>query len=188
MRIIHCLLGVLIFLLVTIGIFAVYGLWGWEASWDGLVLFLYDQRYVSIGGAVASLLLFMLFGLTKSRPKSDADYISYAADGGAVSISVKAVKEFIQKIGDEFAAILAIHPSLTVRGSGNLDIAIDVRVKAGTHVPELCTLLQDRVRESLRDSLGLASVKSIKVKVREIVGNASPEDSIAASKDTGIST
>ena len=188
MKLVHCLLGFLIFFLVAAGIFVLYGIVGWDVAWAGLVLFLYEEYLVSIGGAVASFLILMLFKLTQSRPKRDAEFISYASKGGRVSLSVKAVKDFIQKIGEEFAAILAMYPSLRVRSGGGVEIDLDVRVQAGTHIPELCRLLQERVKESARDSLGLADIRSVKVNVREIVGSINPTDSIGTSTDIGVST
>jgi len=73
--------------------------------------------------------------------------------------------------------VLTIHPVITVKGGGVI-VRVDVRVKSGTHVPELCRMLQTRVRESIREQLGLDSVREVRVNVREIVG--SPSNAIAA--------
>ncbi len=42
---------------------------------------------------------------------------------------------------------------------------------AGTKIPELSQILQQRVRESVRESLGLEEIRNITIKVQEIVGD-----------------
>ncbi len=188
MKFIHCLIAVLILFLLTAGLFVPYAIVGYNISLQGVVMFLYEEYVPIICLALSSLLILVLFSVTASRPRKGVEYISYSGEGGAVSLSVKAVKDFIQKIGEEFAAILALYPSLTVRAGGGIEIDLDIRVQAGTHIPELCRLLQDRVRESVRDSLGLADIKSVKVNVREIVGSVNPTDNIGTNPDVGVST
>jgi uncharacterized alkaline shock family protein YloU len=177
MKLVHVLLGFLIYFLVAAGCYVVYGAVGQDVFWEKLFMFLYEQQLVAVGGLVASFLLLVAFALTASRQQGPVEFISYEGEGGAVSISVKAVKDFVEKIGGEFAAVLSAHPALRVC-RGGIEIDLDVRVQAGTHLPELCRLLQDRVRDSVRDHLGLSDVRAVRVNVREIVGTAPREDDL----------
>ncbi len=112
--------------------------------------------------------LLYLFTLGKRRPK--VKFISFESDAGAVSISVNAVRDFIRKTGEEFSAVEHIDPKLRA-DKENIGIDLDVKIKAGSRIPELSQVLQTRVRESLRDGLGITDVSDIKVRVQEIVGD-----------------
>lgn len=133
------------------------------------------RSYRTVGG-IAVLALVVLYLGSFGRRRTGEQYLSFEnVNGGAVSISMKAVSDFIAKIGDEFAAILSLKPDVRPRG-GSIEVELDIKVKAGTQIPELCQLLQERVRESVRDNLGLSDIRKVKVTVRDIVGAAPARD------------
>ena len=143
------------------------GLAGWreERGWGFLV-------------GLGLLAVVFVYGVSGLRPCTGGErYLSFSHNGVTVSILLRAVNEFIAKIGDEFAAIISLKPCVYSRGR-SIDITLEVRVKAGTQIPELCQLLQERVRESLQQNLGLGNIKQIKVQVRDIVGDALPEEDL----------
>lgn len=105
------------------------------------------------------------------------DFINFHAEGGSVGISTKAICDFIERIGEEFSAIKSIDSRLS--GSKDaVDIQLNVKVISGNKIPELSHVLQQRVRESVRESLGLDEIRNITIKVQEIVGE--PPKSAAA--------
>ena len=101
------------------------------------------------------------------RPK-DA-FINFHSDDGSVGISTKAICDFIERIGKEFSAIKSIDSKLRP-AKGSVDIILNVKVMSGNKIPELSHVLQQRVRESVRESLGLEEIRNIAIKVKEIVG------------------
>jgi len=103
------------------------------------------------------------FGRKKST------YIDYQSDDGNVGISTKAIQDFIERVGQEFAAIKSIESRL-IQNKGSLDIAVGVRVLSGNKIPELSQVLQQRIRESVRESLGLDEIGKITVQIKEIIG------------------
>lgn len=96
-------------------------------------------------------------------------FIDFESDDGSVGISTKAIKDFIERVGKEFAAVKSIDSQL-IHNKGGVDIAISVKVVSGNKIPELTQVLQQRVRESVRESLGIEGIGNITVKVAEIVG------------------
>ncbi|MBU0677395.1 MAG: alkaline shock response membrane anchor protein AmaP [Verrucomicrobia bacterium] len=124
-------------------------------------------------GYIILTLLFLMTAITR-KPKRE-DTLTFKGEGGTVSINVKAVSDFIAKLGDEFAAVLGLKPDIRPRSGGGMDVDIDVKVRAGTQIPELCRLLQERVRESVHESLGISNVRSVRVNVRDIVGIPEPK-------------
>lgn len=169
-RFLHKLSGFLIWVLcVAMGGALIYanGL-GVEENVLGL-FYLADARFngsVS-GGILVLLALLYLVTLTRRRPK--AKFISFDSDDGSVSISVNAVRDFIRKLGDEFSAVLSMEPKIRAE-KDLISIDLDVKIQAGTRIPELSQILQNRVRESIRNGLGISEVREIKVRVQEIVG------------------
>lgn len=170
MRLLHVLVGLILFLfLAALAVYLIYASTGGDAYWESTVQALRGERYTALSAGIALMSLLCLWLLTSVRRPEPVQYISFDSEGGAVSLSTKAVRDFIQKVGDEFAAVAGLHPVLHVRG-GAVDVDLDVRVKSGAHIPELCQMLQERVRESLRDHLGLNDVREVRVNVREIIG------------------
>lgn len=121
-----------------------------------------------LGGVmVASVLLGLLTRLFGKKKKNR--FINFQSDDGSVGISTKAIQDFIERVGKEFAAVKSIQSEL-IEQKGSLDIAMSVRVLSGNKIPELSAVLQQRIRESVRESLGLNEIGKITIQVSEIVG------------------
>jgi uncharacterized alkaline shock family protein YloU len=120
-------------------------------------------------GLLGLVAMYLLTSFYRRTPEKD-QYLAFHSSGATVSILLRAVSEFITKIGDEFAAILSMKTEVLPRGR-SIDINLDLKVRAGTQIPELCQLLQERVRESVKINLGLSDIKNIRVQVKDIVGD-----------------
>jgi hypothetical protein len=168
MKFLHVLFGLVLFLALAAGCAwvvhnAMFVEWWHEALRD-----LAGRNLLALNGAAALLLLVALYLLTGIRRRAAAEeFVTFESEGGSVSISMTAIRDCIARLREEFAAVLELRPSLRGAG-GTLDVELDVRVRSGTQIPELCKLLQDRVRENMKENLGLPDVRSIRVRVREI--------------------
>lgn len=121
---------------------------------------------LALGGVmIASVIMDWLTRFFRKKEK----FINFDSDDGSVGISTKAIKDFIERVGKEFAAVKHIDSQL-IHNKGGVDIAISVKVVSGNKIPELTQVLQQRVRESVRESLGIEGIGNITVKVAEIVG------------------
>jgi len=115
---------------------------------------------------ILSVVLRWVGGLGKKKEA----FIDFQSDGGSVGISTKAIQDFIERVGKEFAAVKSIESTL-IQDKGSLDIAMSVKVLSGNKIPELSQVLQQRVRESVRESLGLDEIRNITIQVQEIIGD-----------------
>jgi len=121
---------------------------------------------LALGGVmIASVIMDWLTRCFRKKEK----FINFDSEDGSVGISTKAIKDFIERVGKEFAAVKHIDSQL-IHTKGGVDIAISVKVVSGNKIPELTQVLQQRVRESVRESLGIEGIGNITVKVAEIVG------------------
>lgn len=173
-KFLHILSGLIIWLL-----FAALGVAIVHANIPGVTKTVADflppfqsWRMAGIGGIIVFLSLLYLVTFAPRRPKMR--YISYeSGDDGSVSISDSAVRDYIRKLSGEFGNIVSIEPKLRTEKNG-ISIDLNVKLVAGSRIPELSQALQSRVRESLREGLGIAEVTEVKVRIQEIVGEPSP--------------
>jgi len=140
-------------------------------SWEHAIGVVGSSRLRALECASVFLLLIVLYVLTGIRRCKGEQFITFETEGGSVSISMKAIRDFLARVGDEFAAVLSLEPAIRAVG-GSVEVDLNLRVKAGTQIPELSKMLQERIRESIKDNLGFTDVRTIRISVREIVTSA----------------
>lgn len=167
MSILHRLVRLLVLVVVLFAAMAMC-VTGWRPEqWGGVIQLLAEvQPHAGYAGA-ALFFLGLLFILTGLRRRSRDRFLSFDTDGGTVSISTAAIAEYISKLAGEFPSIIRMKPRV-VPGRNNVDIVVDVRVKSGPQIHELCEALQQRVRETMTTGLGVSQVRRVEISVSEI--------------------
>lgn len=140
-------------------------------TWEQAINLIRVSRAQTLAYASGFLILVAIYALTGVQRRKGEQFITFDTEGGSVSISMKAIRDFLCRVGDEFAAVLSLEPSIQAAG-GSVEVDLNIRVKAGTQIPELSKMLQERVRETIKDNLGLTDVRAIRISVREIVTTA----------------
>ena len=173
-KILHGFTGLLIvFLPLVGGGLIIYGNGFNNLLRDRAFGFIQQMPVVGIGVGLLLLLVGLVHLGTYGPSRPRLRTISFDSEDGAVSISVNAVCDFIRKLGDEFGAVISLEPK--IRSEKDLiSIDLDAKIQTGSRIPELSQRLQTRVRESIRDGLGIVEVREIKVHIREIVGAPPP--------------
>ena len=123
-----------------------------------------------LGASLGALMLFSVLMrwlglLSRSREK----FVDYDSGKGSVGISTRAIRDFVERVGSDFAAVKGIESRLSPSRKG-IDLSLKVKVQAGTRIPELSELMQQQIREQLQESLGLEKIGRIAIHVQEIVG------------------
>jgi len=178
-RLLHRMAGFIIWLLFTvIGGALVYANGFNTDLRDNVFASVQDAPLYGVVGGLVFVLLGLLYLVTLTPRRPAVRYISFDSEAGDISISNGAVRDFIRKVGEEFGAVINLEPQLR-SDKGLISIDLDVKIQAGTRIPELSQMLQDRIRESVRDGLGIAEVREIKVRVQEIIGSPPPSRSRA---------
>jgi uncharacterized alkaline shock family protein YloU len=155
-------------LLLVIGIALIYGN-TLNRELGGMLAKALVIPVVGIGLGVIMILSVVLHWFGGLGRKKKDRFIDFQSDDGSVGISTKAIQDFIERVGKEFAAVKSIESELH-EDKGALDIAISVKVVSGNKIPELSAVLQQRIRESVRESVGLEEIRNITIQVSEIVG------------------
>jgi len=155
-------------LLLVIGGGLIYGALFNQKVGEFIAALLDIPLVVAALGGVLILSVVLRWGGSFGRKKKN--FIDFQSDDGSVGISTKAIQDFIERVGKEFAAVKSIQSEL-IQKKGGLDVAINVKVRSGNKIPELSQMHEQRSRESVRESLGLEEIRNITIKVQEIVGD-----------------
>lgn len=169
MKVLHRLAGaviILVVLLLALGVF--YASWSAD-SWEIMSSAIARGRLTGVCAAVGTVCVVVLYALTAQPRRKKNRILSFRNDDGTVSISTAAISDYICKLGAEFPSIVRMQPIIRPR-RGCVDVVVDVRIKAGPQIHEICEVLQRRVRETMSQGLGISEVRRIEVSVSEISG------------------
>lgn len=167
MKVVHRFVFLFVFaLMVAIGLSLIL-LAASSQNWSALGDFLPGSRLTGASIGVGLFSLASILFLTGLKPRNNDRFLSFSNDEGAVNISTDAIAEYISKLAPEFPSVVKMTPSVIPHRSV-IDILIDVRIKAGPQLHEICEVLQKRVRESMNKGLGIADVRKVIIRVKKI--------------------
>ena len=173
MKILHAFVGILLLILLVACTLSVV----WAArpgnSWEDLAQSVANGRVEWSAGAVALLCLIAIFALSAIPREKRERYLSFDSEGGTVSISTAAICDYIAKLIQEFPSVVRLSPRVVPKRN-IIDIGVDLRVKAGPNIHEMCELMQQRVRECVTNGLGISQIGRIEVSVKDIVSEHRP--------------
>jgi uncharacterized alkaline shock family protein YloU len=173
MKILHIILAVILFvaLAAVAAALLALGIWGVPpqlADFCPRDILAGNWRGILAGSlAIAFLLLYALSAILARRTRRQV--ITFENDDGRVTVDTEAVRSYLGGLQAEFAGSNWVKPTVDVR-QGALAIRLDLGVKPGTQIPELCRLMQERVKEILREHLGTCDLAGIEMNVHEING------------------
>jgi hypothetical protein len=115
-------------------------------------------------GILVYMFVYLLSGISWRKKR---ELVTFENEDGAVHVSTEAVQDYLNGLKDEFAAVAWLKTRLRAQ-RGALAVAMYLGVKEHTQIPELCKLIQARVREILQEHLGTCDLLGISVEVTEI--------------------
>ena len=129
--------------------------------------------WMRVAAGVGGLIYLFVFLLTGLRWGKRGAFITFENADGTVSVSTSAVQAYLNTLKGEFAAVVWLKTGLrVVRGA--LEVGLVLGVKDGTQIPELCKLMQSRVKELLAEHLGTCDLAGVSVEVNEIRSRKHP--------------
>lgn len=171
MKILHGLIG----FALSVAILA----WGWalvagvlglpNTHWRVFQNVLHTSAPWQFALGTSMITLTVLYWLSALPLVRREQFLSFAGEGGTISISVNAINAFLLKLKSEFAGIVELRADVSASHRGAIEVRLEMKVKAGTHIQHLSQALQQRVRDSMRESMGIEDVAEVKVNVTDIV-------------------
>jgi uncharacterized alkaline shock family protein YloU len=169
MKVLHRLVVLVVFALVlflgVLGLVAALS----DAWWAASLAFAggADGRLYAGCASLGLLSLGLLMGLTGGRRKQRERILALRTENGVVSLTLGAIAEYIGKLAPEFPSVVRMTPTVVPR-RGTIDVGMEVSVRGGPQIHEVCEVLQRRVRETLVNGLGIQDVGRVEVRVRDI--------------------
>lgn len=180
----HFLSGVILFVALIVGGAWLVHITLYEDIWRLSLNWLEANRMRALSGLAAMWWVVVLYVLTSRRSKRHESVVSLTMETGTVSISTRALEDYLLRLRNEFAALLDLKTAVAARGA-DVKVELNVKVRAGTQIPELCRMLQERARQQLHSELGLAEPRDVRVNVREIVVPAAETQRGTSAVDAG---
>lgn len=175
-RAIHGMIGIVLMLFILGQAMALLHMALRPDAWSTFFELAFTGRlWSALAGAVLIVLLGVYFMTAFGGEADSEDYLTFKQDGNPISIRARAVTDYISRLSDEFAAIHTVEPSIRSR-AGGVVIELALEVRAGTQIPELCQLLEQRVREGVREHLGLGEIRQIRIRIKDITGDPPEPD------------
>lgn len=182
MKALNAILGFLLFCVVlALGACLLYdGIMG--SAFAGASCFLTGDSLLSrvLVGPVSRLaagfsLVFvaLAFALTALPAGRGERFISFKNAGGTVSVNVKAVTDYLARCGRGIPGVERVVADMASTRAP-MEVLLSVHVRSGMNVPETCKMLQQHVRDSLVENLGIADIGNVRINVTEILA---PESS-----------
>jgi len=157
---------VLSVVILALGIFFLADVFGVESRIGHFLLGDPIGKFVT--GTILVLIV-ILYWLTSMGGGGKEQFLSFENEGGMVNIRIKAVNDFLRRLADEFADIIDLKAEVTAAREGRIEVQLYLDVKSGTKIQQLSQVLQQRVRESMREGMGISEIASVKINVNEIV-------------------
>jgi uncharacterized alkaline shock family protein YloU len=114
------------------------------------------------------MLLGLLFLNMRVRTCAKEKNISFANPEGQITITVKAIEDFVEKAGQEFSQVVDLKPTI-VAGKEGIKINAKVSLVAGAHVPRLAEGIQHTIKNRVQTVLGIENILSVEVHITKLV-------------------
>jgi len=168
MTILHGIIKILVFLVLLFIGLCFFMTPFFPNIWSNVGLSVSGKYLIELMIGLFFVCLALLFALTGKQKKQKKSFLSFENEGGIVSISTDAIVDYISKLTTEFPPVFFLNPLVIPRHNA-IDILVDIKIKAGAQIHEVCESIQTRIRESLASGLGITEIKHIEVNVKEIV-------------------
>jgi uncharacterized alkaline shock family protein YloU len=137
--------------------------------------FIATYKSIRLALGCSMIILVLLLWLTAIEARKRGAFISFDNENGTVSVSVEAISNLLCKLAKEFKEIETMDADIPARVDGKIEVNVWLRIFAGCRVQELAAFMQQRVKETLKEALGIVDIASVTVTIKEII-NREPDD------------
>jgi len=174
-------LGIFVYLVLMIGIGALLI----SIAIETITLDMATHAFKLVSGSAALQIvlyaaggLFILIGivgpLKMARDINDGSIIAFQNPDGEVTVSLKAIEDYIRKISRDIPGINDVRAHVAVKRRA-VNIECHVSLTAGSNIPDITERIQLAVRSRLQNMLGMEERINVKMHVSRIVKAARAE-------------
>lgn len=174
MPLVHRFVGLVFLVVIVVGALSLLAAAVLPGHWEPMAEWLrHFGRLDAVSLALVTLFLLAIYLMASLPVRTNRRQLSFDNAGGSVSISTDAICDYIEKLTAEFPSVVKLTPRV-VTDHQAIDLVVGVRIKAGPQIHEVCELLQQRVRDSVTQGLGIADIRKVEVSVTDIVSEHKP--------------
>ncbi|MCH7504935.1 alkaline shock response membrane anchor protein AmaP [PVC group bacterium] len=135
---------------------------------------LYQTLLVFLFGTVLFLMGYSILKILISRGRK-AKFISIRNSLGEIRISLAAVEEFIQKCGVKIEEVRDVRSKIKTKKS-EVRVYSRVSIWAGSNVPDIADNVQEKIRKSMEELLGVETKVRVYVSIDRIMPQRPAKD------------
>ena len=117
---------------------------------------------------IAMIVVLFAYIYIKSRFAHQEPSIAFDNPDGEVSISLKAIEDFVGRIGRDFAEVKSLEPQIVPKRDG-VEIILRGELWSGPNIPKLTERIQNLVKSQVQNILGIENVQSVTLSVSKIL-------------------
>lgn len=155
---------------VLLGLIIVLSVSGQYGLRENIELFVNEQLNSPTGiwTGLILVMLGLLFLSMRIKAGRSARSISFDNPEGEVTISVKAIEDFVKRVGQEFSQVIEMTPAILPARDG-IKIKIKTVLVAGSHVPRLAEGIQNTIKSRMQNVLGIENVTKVEINISKLV-------------------
>ncbi len=127
-----------------------------------------SSRFLLGVAAIVLVGIFFTFVYIRSRMARQEPSIAFDNPDGEVSISIRAIEDFVGRIGRDFAEVKTLEPFIVAKREG-VQILLKVELWSGPNIPKLTERMQNVVKSQVQNILGIENVQSVTLSVSKII-------------------
>lgn len=116
----------------------------------------------------ALVILGLLFLNMRVKAEKGGRTISFDNPEGEVTISVRAIEDFVKRVGQEFSQVIEMTPAILAARDG-IKVKAKTVLIAGSNVPRLSESIQHTIKSRMQNILGIENVIGIEINVSKLV-------------------
>lgn len=155
---------------IVLGIVLILSVSGWYGIREDIELTINTQLNSPTG--VWTGLVFVLFGLLflsiRIKAGRSERNISFDNPEGEVTISIKAIEDFVKRVGQEFSQVIEMTPAIMAVRDG-IKVKVKASLVAGSNVPRLAESIQHTIKSRMQNILGIENITMVEVNVSKLI-------------------
>lgn len=155
---------------VVLGLILILSVSGWYELRENIELTVNEQLNSPTGiwTGLALIMLGLLFLSMRLKAETGGRTISFDNPEGEVTIAIKAIEDFVKRVGQEFSQVIEMTPAILAARDG-IKVKAKTVLIAGTNVPRLSESIQHTIKSRLQNILGIENVVGIEINVSKLI-------------------
>jgi len=116
---------------------------------------------------LAVVMLGMLFFSLRIKAGYTPKTISFDNPEGEVTISIRAIEDFVKRIGHEFPDVQELS-SFILPSHNGIKVSLKTTITANANVPNLAETIQNTIKAKMQNILGIENITSVELHISKL--------------------